>query len=93
MLKQVKTNVSPTQYVGLAKDAMSHVETSLSYGEMVSFANMLAKINDSVKEMNVPDLKEDDPWGGILSNAVGWVWTYNLDAAGDRINKFILEDW
>lgn len=90
LLEKVKaTNIS--KYPGILKAVMKHVETSLSYSEIISYAPMISEIGN-IKSTYVPDPKLDkNVKGGSYKNA-GWVYRYDIPAAADRIHDFIYED-
>lgn len=87
--KVKKTNIS--KYPGILKSVMKHVETSLSYSEILSYAPLVSNLG-SIESTYVPDAKQDvNVKGGTYKNA-GWVYRYDIDAAADRIHEFIYGD-
>lgn len=92
MLKKAKT-INPLQYVGLVKNMMDQVETSLSYTDFISLSKVLTKIDDNnIAQTNVPN-ESENPWGGIDPEYGLWIWKYDLEAASTRLGRFIYEEW
>ena len=77
-----------TQYPKLIRDFMGCVETSFSYGEMLSLATSVNMINAKVSTYSMPDGGEAGLWSGIDETG-SWVWIYDLDAAANRIHTII----
>jgi LCP family protein required for cell wall assembly len=85
LLNNVK-DMSVLEYPKVLKTIMPMVETSMSYTEIMSFAPMLLK--DLPLEQNSVPNDEDNAVGG----GNPWVWTYDLEAATDRLHRFIYGD-
>lgn len=82
-------NLSVSKYPSLLKSIMQHVETSLSYSEIMEFAPMLATKDITLQKTSVPG-DEVIAEGGIFPDTHGsWVWKYDLDEATNYIRKWI----
>ena len=77
-----------TQYPTLIRNFMDCVETSMTYGEILSLATGVNLLNATVKSYSMPDGGEEGLWSGIDETG-SWVWIYDLDAAADRIHSII----
>ena len=81
--------LSITKYPALLKSIMQHVETSLSYSEIIEFAPMLANSDLTLQKTSVPG-DEVIAEGGIFPDTHGsWVWKYDLKEATNYIRKWI----
>lgn len=89
LLEKVKnTNVS--KYPGILKSVLKHVETSLSYSEIIAYAPLVSGLGD-IESTYVPDpAKDKNVKGGMYKGA--WVYRYDIPAAADRIHDFIYGD-
>ena len=87
--KVKKTNIS--KYPGILKAVMKHVETSLSYSEIISYAPMVSSLG-AIESTYVPDPKLDKNVKGGNYKKAGWVYRYNISDAADRIHEFIYGD-
>lgn len=77
-----------SEYPSFIREFLALVETSLSYSDLLALSP-IAVSGFTVENYTVPDAEyETDLWGGIDSTGA-WVWTYNLDAAADRIHGLI----
>lgn len=85
-LKAKKSGLSGS--LSLVKSIMPMIETSLSYTDIVGYVKNLFGSDSDLSQMYIPD-QNDDPIGGIYEGA--WVWRYDIDAAADRLQKFIYE--
>lgn len=89
LLEKAK-KMSATEYPGLLKNILAHVETSLDYDEIMSFAPLLAE-PISLQSKNIPG-DEVIGRGGIFEDTRGgWVWKYNLEEATKFIHKWIYD--
>lgn len=89
LLEKVK-KTSVTKYPGILKSVMKHVETSLSYSEILSYAPLVPSLGN-IESTFVPDPKQDkNVKGGTYNGA--WVYRYDIPAAADRIHEFIYGD-
>lgn len=77
---------SMTQYIKLVRSVMPMLETSLSYNDIIGLYPFLSY--ESIDETTVPGPQEN-AIGGMYEGA--WVYRYDLNAASDRIYKFICE--
>ena len=77
-----------TKYPSLIRNFMNCVETSFSYGELLSLATSVNLINAKVSTYSMPDGGEAGLWSGIDETG-SWVWIYDLDAASERIHSII----
>lgn len=89
LLEKVK-NTSVTKYPGILKSVMKHVETSLSYSEILSYAPLVSSLGE-IESTYVPDPKKDKNVKGGMYNGA-WVYRYDIPAAADRIHEFIYGD-
>lgn len=78
---------SAARYVGVVKAVMPMIETSLSYNDIVGFYSLLS--SSTLKQKTIPG-DEDNALGGEYNGS--WVWRYDLDAAADRLLRFIYEE-
>lgn len=74
--------------LSLIKSITPMIETSLSTTDIAGYATSLFGSNSNLSQMYIPD-ENDDPIGGIYEGA--WVWRYDIDAAADRLQKFIYD--
>ena len=80
--------MSLTEKIAFITNYIEAVETSLSLTDVIELAGLPL---DEYEVFNnvVPDTDKDkDIWGGIDANGE-WVWTYDLQYAGKRINNII----
>lgn len=84
------TNMDAGGYYSMAQKAFSLCETSLYFDDALKMAPILLK-NFTIESMNVPN-EEDYPDGRDQGGYLGWVYEYDLEAAGRRIDLFINED-
>lgn len=92
LLEKVK-NMSVTKYPSVLKSVMKHVETSLSYSEIIAYAPLVSSFGQ-IESTAVPDQKKDkNVWGGNYAPYNNqWIWIYDIAAAADRIHEFIYGD-
>lgn len=77
-----------SDYPSFIRKFLAIVETSLGYGDLLSLSP-IAVSGFSVEHYTVPDAEyETDLWGGIDSTGA-WVWTYDLNAAANRLHDII----
>lgn len=79
---------SVTQYPALIRTFMDCVETSLSFGDILSLATGVNIVSANLSTYTMPDDEETDLWGGIDETG-SWVWIYDLDKAALRIHNII----
>ncbi len=78
-----------SQYPSLIRKFMDSVETSLSFGDILSLATGVNIINAKLSTYRMPDPDiEPDLFGGIDETG-SWVWIYDLDQATNRIHTII----
>lgn len=86
LFEKIKT-ISITKYPSMLKAVMKHVETSLSYSEIISYAPLVSGLG-KLESIHIPDQKLDkNVIGGNYNGS--WVWRYDIGAAADRIHTFI----
>ena len=89
LLEKAK-NMSATEYPALLKSILAHVETSLDYSEIISFAPLLSG-SLTLNSKNIPG-DEVVAKGGIFDDSKGaWVWEYDLSEAKKFIHKWIYD--
>lgn len=89
LLEKIKeTNIS--KYPGILKSVMKHVETSLTYSEIISYAPMVAGLGN-MESTYVPDATKDKNVKGGTYKGV-WMYRYDIPSAADRIHEFIYGD-
>ena len=84
LLENVQS-MSWLEYPGLVRTVLPMVETSLGYTDIIGFAPMLA--GGLTMEQNAVPNEEDNAVGG----GNPWVWKFDLEAASDRLHRFIYE--
>ena len=88
ILDKVKS-VSITQYATLIREIMSHVETSLTYTEILDYLTKLDLNTIQMVNNTIPDIQyETDLWGGIDETG-SWVYVYDLNKASSRLHNII----
>ena len=77
-----------SEYPAFIREFLALVETSLDYSDLLALSP-IAVSGFTVENYTVPDAEyETDLWGGIDSTGA-WVWTYDLDAAKNRIRGIV----
>lgn len=79
-------DLSPLEYPSFIKDMLSLVETSLSYGDILSLAPVMLFGKPEFESTTVPN-DEDDAAGQTISGV--WYWDYDIDEAAERLHTFI----
>lgn len=77
-----------TKYPGLLKQMLAHVETSLSFDEIISYAPMLAK-NPTLMTLSIPGDQVVGKGGVFEDTGKKWVWKYDLDGAKRYLYRWI----
>lgn len=84
-------NMSTTQYPGLIRQGLGMCTTSLTYSEILEYAQILLK-DDLTLEQNALPGDNVDAWGGIMPSSGAWCYIYDLHDASDKLFTFIYED-
>ena len=84
--KDMKT----TEYPGFIKKMIGLVETSLSYNDILSLSSVMLTPNLEVVSNTFP-AQEDSLRSGYNERGA-WCWFFDIDAATDRLHKFIYQD-
>lgn len=79
-------DLSPLEYPSFIKDMLSLVETSLSYGDILSLAPVMLFGKPEFESTTVPN-DEDGAAGQTISGV--WYWDYDIDEAAERLHMFI----
>lgn len=77
-----------TKYPGLLKQIMAHVETSLSFDEIISYAPMLAE-NPTLMTLSIPGDQVVAKGGVFEDTDKKWVWKYDTDQAKRYLYRWI----
>lgn len=90
VFEQIKT-MSKADYPSFIRQFLGIVETSLSYGDILSLSS-IALTDFSIEQNTVPDAEyETDLWGGIDDDGI-WYYIYDLNEATSRIHEIIYGD-
>lgn len=82
-------NMPKTEYPKLLKEILSHVETSLSFSEIIEFTPLLSESSIHIQTTSIPG-NEVVAEGGIFEDTRGgWVWKYDLTEAKKYLHKWI----
>lgn len=91
LLTKVK-GMTKLQSLGLALKVLGLVRTNLSIGDVTDMAQGINISALEIENYTVPDYDANpELWGGIDETG-SWVWIYDLEASGTRINKIINEE-
>ncbi len=86
ILTEVKS-MPKSEYPRFIRGFLSTAETSLNYGQLLALSPvMLGNLN--IVQNTIPDPAHENPRGGIGGDCV-WYWTYDLDAAADRLHTIV----
>ena len=77
------------EYPSLIRNFMDCVETSLSFGDILSLATGVNIVNAKVSAYTMPDQNYEENLFGGIDDTGSWVWIYDLDQAADRIHEII----
>lgn len=77
-----------TKYPSLLKQMMAHVETSLSFNEIISYAPMLAE-NPTLMTLSIPGDQVVGKGGVFEDTGKKWVWKYDIDQAKRYLYRWI----
>ena len=77
-----------TKYPGLLKQMLAHVETSLSFNEIISYAPMLAN-NPTLTTLSIPGDQVVGKGGVFEDTGKKWVWKYDMDKAKRYLYRWI----
>lgn len=77
-----------TKYPGLLKQMLAHVETSLSFNEIISYAPMLAN-NPTLTTLSIPGDQVVAKGGVFEDTGKKWVWKYDMDKAKRYLYRWI----
>ncbi len=86
MLNQI-SSVSVLEYPKLVKEILPYLETSISYGDLVSFLPFFLFGIPDLTNNTVPDQNDPNVKGGEINGV--WYWSYDLDDAADSMHEFI----
>lgn len=78
-----------SEYPTLIRNFMDCVETSLSFGDILSLATGVNMANAKVTTYTMPDYNYEENLFGGIDETGSWVWIYDLDQAADRIRNII----
>ena len=78
-----------SEYPSLIRNFMDCVETSLSFGDILSLATGVNIVNAKVSTFTMPDYNYEENLFGGIDETGSWVWIYDLDQAADRIHNII----
>ncbi len=81
--------MSATDYPGVINELSEYVELSLDVTEILSFTPFVVG-GFEMESIHVPDYEFENPDQGLYENDLS-MWSYDLEAAAQRINEFIYE--
>lgn len=84
-------SMSATQYPGLIRQGLGMCTTSLSYGEILEYSQILLKDGLTMEQDALPG-DHVEAWGGIMPSSGAWCYIYDLHDASDHLFSFIYED-
>lgn len=88
MIDQVST-MSIFEYPKMVKEILPYMETSLSYGDLLTFVPIIIGGMPEMENKTVPDQNDPNVDSGEINGV--WYWTYDLDDAANDIYQFIYE--
>lgn len=84
-------SMSASQYPTLIRQCLGLCTTSLDYGEILKFSQVLLNKDLTLKQFALPG-DAVDAWGGIMRRSGAWCYVYDLRQASDALLTFIYED-